>query len=199
MPIRLVPALRHALPGDGQFGQFMGFPSIRLGSGTVRQARGPGRRLFEFAAAVALGIALFVPFLIAALARKLRSRPAFEHVEMHGGFRPLVFSRLAFDRPPRNAFGQLLRHYPMLGALLAGEVAILGTYPFSEKEWTRLSATTRASAPLALPGLVGPWIPGEDPESLAAWNRAYVEHWSPAEDFRIFWRCVFPGRNERGV
>jgi len=194
MPIRLVPALRHALPAEGQFSQFMGYPSIRLGSASVRQARGPGRRLFEVATAVLLGLVLFLPFAIAAMARKLRGRPVIEHEEMHGGFRPLVFSRLTFERLPRNAFAQLLRHYPMLGALLSGEVAIIGVYPFSEREWKGLSAATRSSAPLALPGLVGPWDERDDPETLAAWNRAYVEHWSPAEDLRIFWRCVRSGR-----
>src|SRR5690606_27049444 len=193
MPIRLVPALRHALPAEGQFSQFMGYPSIRLGSASVRQARGPGRRLFEVATAVLLGLVLFLPFAIAAMARKLRGRPVIEHEEMHGGFRPLVFSRLTFERLPRNAFAQLLRHYPMLGALLSGEVAIIGVYPFSEREWKGLSAATRSSAPLALPGLVGPWDERDDPETLAAWNRAYVEHWSPAEDLRIFWRCVRSG------
>jgi lipopolysaccharide/colanic/teichoic acid biosynthesis glycosyltransferase len=116
-----------------------------------------------------------------------------EHEERHGGFRPLVFSRVAFERPPRHAFGQLLRHYPMLGALLAGEVSVVGTYPFSESEWKALDSPTRASMPMALPGLVGPWWQIAEPEALAAWNRTYVERWSPAEDFRIFWKCSRPG------
>lgn len=197
MPIRLVPALRHSLPTEGVFGQFMGFPSIRLGTATVRQARTPGRRLFEFAATLLLGSVLFLPFLATVIWRRLRGRRVLEHAEMHGGFRPLVFSRLAFDVPPRNAIGQLLRHYPMLGALAAGEVAIIGTYPFSGAEWNRLGAETRASVPLALPGLVGPWDERNDPESLAAWNRAYVDRWSPAEDFRIFWKCAFPGQHAK--
>ncbi|MEZ4653471.1 MAG: hypothetical protein R3E12_07700 [Candidatus Eisenbacteria bacterium] len=44
--------------------------------------------------------------------------------------------------------------------------------------------------PLAVPGLIGPWADDADAGDLAAWNQRYVEHWSPAEDLRIFWTCT---------
>lgn len=189
MPVRLVPALRHALPTEGALTNFMGFPAVRLGGETVRSEANPGRRALDLVASIVLGVLLFLPFLLGATSRRLRRRSVIERLHLRGrSGRRFEVSRLA--NSGSSAGATLIAYYPALTRLAAGELSLVGIYPFSEAEWEALPSEYRSAPPSQRPGILGPWL--WDRASLAArwdWNRTYGERWSAAEDFRIFWTC----------
>jgi hypothetical protein len=84
-----------------------------------------------------------------------------------------------------------MRYYPSWPRLVAGDLSVVGIYPFPEEEWLRLDEGYRAAPPAALPGVLGPWLSGTpNAAQLAAWNQRYPHDWSGAEDTRIVWNTL---------
>lgn len=201
VPVRLVPRLAEVLPIRGELEAFYGLPSIRLGASAAGRGVDPGKRAADVAAGFIWGLLGALPFFILALRGAILRRPVLEHVRLRGrSGQPLALYSAVLG-PGGGAVGALLRYYPSWPRLVAGDLSLVGIYPFSEEEWQRLDEGYRAAPPAALPGVLGPWL-SEPPSRAeqAAWNQRYPHEWSGAEDTRIVWNVLrgrSPFRGER--
>jgi len=192
LPIRLVPVLREVFPTQGSLTRFMGLPVVAFGDAPSGATRAPSRRLFDLFAALAIGVVGALPFLALALGRLWRRSPLLERCQLRGaGGRKVVLRRLASVSATGGVGRALFAFYPSVPALAAGELSLVGIYPFPDRDWEQLDSTYRAAPPDAPLGIVGPWTRGPLPAAaLCEWNRAYAENWSPPNDLRILWRAL---------
>ena len=176
----------------------MGWPAVSLTKGATRR-RGLAGRLGDRCAAALFGLILLVPFLLLALVRRATGKSVTERVLLRGsGGRPLIVRRIRGIRTA-GFWATALAWYPALGALAAGKLSLVGIYPFAETDWESLDPPYRERPPEALVGIFGPWIgAGAEASVLARWNQAYVDRWSPAEDFRILLRAFLGIRRKSG-
>jgi len=202
LPVRVVPGLHPVYPTSGRISDFMGYPTVRLGSATTTPVSNPSRRLLDVILAAILGVGLFVPFLLVVLIRVVSRRDVIERARVHGrGGQDLALRRLAgAGTGPRGFWASVLDYYPALGWMALGEFSLVGIYPFEAKVWPELDPRYRAAPPGSLPGIVGPWTGREltTPE-LCDWNQRYPRDWSGANDSRIFWKALMGNRTPEEV
>lgn len=197
MPVRVVPELHSVYPSSGRISDFMGYPTVRLGTSSSAVASDPSRRLLDLLVAGLLAFTLLVPFLGVVLGRLLRRRPIFQRVRIRGrGGQVLAIRRMTPSGPgPAGFWRSLLSSYPALGWMVMGEISLVGIYPFEDEEWPRLDPRYRAAPPAAVPGLVGPWTGRElETAHLCEWNQRYLREWSGANDSRILWKALLGNR-----
>ena len=191
IPVRLVPRLAAVLPIRGEFEAFYGIPAIRLGASTTGRGVDPGKRGADVVFGLLWALLGAIPFLLLALGRWIRRRPVLEHVRVRGrSGQLLTFFRTTLG-PRGGAWHELMRYYPSWPRLVAGDLSVVGIYPFPEEEWQRLDEGYRAAPPAAPPGVLGPWLPEPVDAALqATWNQRYPHEWSGAEDTRIVWNAM---------
>lgn len=203
MMVRVIPRLRDVLPAESRIDDFMGWPALTVPVEGKAVLRTPGRSAGSVLAMLGLGLVGLIPYLGVTAVRRLLGRPRVERVRIRGqSGRVFEARRLAGPsgrveaRRPAGPSGPgfwrtLVAWYPGLPTLGSGRLNLIGVYPFTEEEWSRLSDAYRAGPPAVAPGIFGPWVSRRmDLGELERWSRAYPERWSAAEDFRIFWRAV---------
>jgi hypothetical protein len=198
VPVRLLPALRDALPVEGALDDFMGWPALRLGAQAA--GRAPSNRVGAFGAAALLGLVGLAPFVLWAAGRALSGRRLLEPARLRGRAGALLKAPRTCGIPEGRGFAtELVRWLPSLPLVASGRLGLVGVHPFPDEAWPLLDEDYRAKPPDAPAGIFGPWTSRRlSPAQLRQWNRRYAREWSPAEDFRIFWRAVFGLRQPTG-
>jgi len=185
LPVRIVPAVRDLLPASTALSTLLGLPTLALGAGAGRLRRGLGQRVLECVTALAAAMVLTPPFLWLALGRQLRGRPVLERQTLRGPAGRVVQAvRLARQTPDGSVASAVIGVFPSLPLLLSGAAGWTGLAPTAPA--TSLASSDPTAPPDAWLGLLGPWLFIDMPQAdRAAWNRRYVQTWSPSEDLRI--------------
>ncbi|MBD3237306.1 MAG: glycosyltransferase, partial [Candidatus Eisenbacteria bacterium] len=193
LPLRFVPRADAQLRGGRGLTDFMGFAAVALG-GRVSPVGGWLKRLADLVGAgllLGVGWPLHLVQLLAAGRPRLRRE---NWIGRHGAAISVPF--YARDTVWLRAL-PLLRWYPALSRVVAGELSFTGPTPLTPEQWAAAEPAERADPPPCAPGLLSPLTAaGLDPsgvpiEEILTRNRGYVEQWSPSEDLRILLETAF--------
>ena len=186
----------------------MGFGAVTLG-GTPRPVRSWVKRGLD---ALCAGVLLVAGLPLHGLALLALGSSPWRRVPVVGR-RGRVFALRAYRELQGPArWVPLLRFYPALLHVAAGELSFVGIAPLGAADWPRVDAAYRLNPPDAPVGLVaepagaGCWLSNpvamdaaapaaRDLEERVACNRRYLRAWSLSGDLRVLLAAVF-GRKE---
>jgi len=162
-------------------------PALRPGS--------PAKRIFDV---VAGGTGLLlgaIPALAFVLARKVSGKPALEPKQSWRG----PGGQLSSGQP--LAAGGWLRTFPLLPAVLRGELSLVGLRPLKPGEEAPGGQAWQGVREQYRPGLVGPWsLSGAlSPAEEMLQELRYLESWSPELDLKLLLRAALARRKNGGT
>ena len=160
-------------------------PALRPGS--------PTKRLFDLlGASIGLLLGAF-PVLLQSLLRKLAGKRVLEPKESWRGPGGHISSG-------RRLAGGWLRSYPLLPAVLRGELSLVGLRPLRPGEDAPGGDAWQVVREQYRPGLLGPWtLSGAIPSSEEMLQELrYLETWSPELDLKLMLRAFLSRRRGGG-
>jgi hypothetical protein len=136
-----------------------------------------------------------IPALAFVLARKVSGKPALEPKQSWRG----PGGQLSSGQP--LAAGGWLRTFPLLPAVLRGELSLVGLRPLKPGEEAPGGQAWQGVREQYRPGLVGPWsLSGAlSPAEEMLQELRYLESWSPELDLKLLLRAALARRKNGGT